>query len=219
MGKDRLTTEHTMKTQTLALLTVSAFLPLFNSSATIYVPSPPGDIVQNGSFLNYSFADWTWNGSAAIAGNPNAPNGIFAVPTDIYQVLPTTAGQQYALTFYMAADLYFNPSVTVDVLLNGQTLDSITTPPYTYNPGVNRDDQMRWQDYTYQFTASQSSTRLEFNDVTTYDFGLAAVSVVPMPEPSATALLGVGILTAAVVRCKGRRRGTGMGLPGRPGIL
>ncbi len=193
-----------MKTRTLTLL-VSAFLPLFNASATIYVPSPPGDIVQNGSFLNYNFGSWTWNGNAEIDGNPNAPNGIFAVPTDIYQVLPTTAGQQYTLTFYMAADLYFNPSVTVDVLLNGQTLNSIITPPYAYNSGINRNDQMRWQNYTYQFTASQSSTRLEFNDITTYDFGLTAVSVVPVPEPSVTALLGVGILTGAIARYKRRR--------------
>lgn len=191
-----------MKTRKLAVLLVSAFPALFNASATLYVPSPPGNIVQNGSFLNYDFSNWNWNNNATIAGNPNAPNGIFAVPTDIYQDLSTTVGQQYSLTFYMAADLYFNPSVTVNVGLNGQTLASITTPPYTYNSGLNRFSQMQWQDYTYQFTATQSSTRLEFNDVTTYDFGLAAVSVVPLPEPSEMTLLCVGLLSAAWARHK-----------------
>ena len=56
----------------------------------------------------------------------------------------------------MAADLYLAPSVTVSVALNGQTLASITTPPYAYNNQINRNDQMRWQDYTYLFTASQT---------------------------------------------------------------
>jgi len=192
-----------MKSKISRVLLASIFLGSFNASA-IEVPSPAGNIVQNGSFLGYSFSDWTWIGNEEIDGNPNAPNGIFAMPTDIYQILPTSPGQQYMLNFYMAADLYFAPSVTMNVDLNGETLSSITTPPYTYDNQINRDDQMRWQDYTYMFTASQSSTRLEFTDTTTYDFGLAAVSVIPVPEPSAMAFLCMALIAASVARYKAR---------------
>jgi hypothetical protein len=154
------------------------------------VPSPPGNIVQNGNFGSL-FTDWS--GLIAIVGDPNAPNGKFGLGGGPSQTLTTTPGQEYSLVFYAAADLYFGPSVTLDVNLNSQTLVSYETPPYSYNSGVNRYDQMHWESFTDTFTATSGTTALQFEDVNTYDFGLAAVSVVPVPEPTSIALLSAGI--------------------------
>ena len=153
------------------------------------------NIVQNGNFKSL-FADWS--GLGAIINNPNAPNGVFGSGGDIYQDLFTSPGQQYSLTFSVAADLYFGPSLNLELSLNNQELTSFSTPPYTYNNQINRSDQMRWEQHSYSFTASSNITRLEFIDLNTYDFGLAAVSVVPVPEPKfismACVILGLGFM-------------------------
>lgn len=155
----------------------------------------PGNIVQNGT-LQANFADWSGNIIGILDNWPTVPNNYAALANDIYQNLPTTPGQQYAISFYAAADLYFGPSVTVQLSLNNQVSTSYVTPPYTYNPGINRYEQMQWEQFTSSFVASSSTTRLEFIDVNTYDFGLAGVSLVPVPEPSSTTFL---LLTGAVL--------------------
>jgi hypothetical protein len=182
-----------MRTSVITLLVAAVILASPKAPATLYVSSPPGNIVQNGTFAGYNF-DY-WSGLIAIGGSPYSPNGIAAFGSDIYQDLLTTPGQQYLLDFYAAADLYFGPTLTLNVALNSQTTLSFTTPPYTYNNQVNRQDQMRWQEYSTPFTAASGSTRLEFIDLNTYDFGLSAVSAVPIPEPATAALaLVAGIL-------------------------
>lgn len=138
------------------------------------------NIVQNGNFQ--SLFD-NWYGLAAIVSNPNAPNGVFGLGGDVYQDLATTPGQLYLLDFYAAADLFTGPSMTLAVALNHQPLTSFVTPPYTYVPQINRYDQMRWAQYTSTFVASATTTRLEFIDQNTFDFGLASVSVTPIAEP------------------------------------
>jgi hypothetical protein len=89
----------------------------------------------------------------------------------------------------MGADLYFGPSVTVNVQIGGSTLKTVVTPPYVYNDQVNRYEQVHWQEVTGLFTATAPTTRLEFVDVNTFDFLLASVSVVPVPEPGTLLLL------------------------------
>jgi len=189
-----------MKSNVIALLVICVVLAASETQAVIYVPSPPGNIVQNGTFQS-GYADWSGT-FVAIVDDPNAPNGGFPLLSDIYQDLPTNLGQEYSLDFYAAADLYFAPSVAVAIDVNNQTLVKFITPPYTYNPGVNRYDQMHWQEYTLLFVASTSPTRLEFVDETTYDFGLQAVSVVPVPEPATTAMM---VMAGALMICWSHR--------------
>jgi hypothetical protein len=191
-----------MKTGIIFLLISGMVMVAFEASAQISAPSPPGNIVQNGTFEGYNFS--YWSSLKAIDGNANAPNGIYAQGGDVYQDLPTIPGQLYTLDFYAAADLYFGPSLTLEVALNSQSLASIITPPYTYNPGINRSDQMGWADYVYSFVGSANTMRLEFIDQNTYDFGLAAVSVVAVPEPATTVL--ILIAGAVTVYCSKRRR-------------
>ncbi|HEY1788196.1 MAG TPA: hypothetical protein VGJ73_08585 [Verrucomicrobiae bacterium] len=171
----------------IVLATLFASLASFAVIAET-VPSPPGNIVQNGTFGSL-FSDWA--GLVAIVNNPNAPNGVFGLGGGPSQTLETIPGQQYSLVFYAAADLYFGPSVTLDINLNNQTLVSYETPPYSYNNGINRYDQMHWESFTNTFTATSDATAIQFADENTYDFGLAAVSVVPAPEPPASLLLSM----------------------------
>lgn len=152
------------------------------------VPMPPGNIVLNPTFSD-TWNHWSGNIQAALQRWPTMPNDNALLLTEVYQDLPTLAGQQYALDFYMAADLYFAPSVTVNVNLGGLTLETIVTPPYAYNNQTNRYEQVHWQEVRGVFTAADTTTRLEFVDLNTYDFLLASVSVVTVPEPTAWSLL------------------------------
>jgi hypothetical protein len=189
-----------MKTRTtiITLVSTAAVLTAVNSPAfSVYIP--PGNIVQNGNFQSY-FANWSGNVPAILGNWPTVPNDYAALANDFYQVLPTITGQQYSLSFYAAADLYFGPSVNINVALNSATLASFATPPYVYNPQVNRYEQMHWQQLTYSFFASSSTTRLEFIDMNTYDFGFAAVSVVPVPEPTSWALMLIGGIAMVIAR-------------------
>lgn len=174
----------------LALITAEAW------AYPVYIP--PGNIVQNGSFQSYN-TNWSGNVAAYLGAWSSVPNDYAALATDIYQDLPTLPGQQYAISFYVAADLYWGPSVGIAVDLNEQTLTSLTTPPYTYDPQINRYDQMHWQQVNSSFVASAITTRLEFIDLNTPYFGLAAISVNPVPEPTCIALclLGGAAMVAA----------------------
>lgn len=163
------------------------------------VYTPPGNIVQNGCFQSYS-ANWSGNIPAFLGNWSSIPNDYAALANDIYQVLSTSPGQQYSLSFYTAADLYLAPSVSVAVALNGSTLASFDTPPYAWDPQFVRYDQMHWEELTYSFTASSTATKLEFIDLNTHDFGLAAVSVVPVPDNGGLTLSLVGAMAIEVVR-------------------
>jgi hypothetical protein len=158
-----------------------------------------GNIVQNGNFLG-GFTDWSGN-MIAIALYPNAPNGVFALSKDAGQDLHTVLGQQYLLTFSTAADLYFGPTLDLAVSVNSQPSVMFDTPPYAYNAQINRYDQMRWQQFTLPFTASASSTRLDFIDQNSPDFGLAAVSVIAVPEPNCAGILLTFLVVVAFHRC------------------
>ena len=160
---------------------------------------PPGNIVQNPTFQDV-FADWSGNIGGVGNGWSSMPDDNGALASDIYQDLPTSPGQGYSISFYAAADLWLAPSVTIDLNLNGQTLTSYITPPYAYNSGLNRIDQMQWEYFTASFVASTSTTKLEFDDINTYDFGLAAVSVIAIPEPSPATPWAVAIILGCSLR-------------------
>src|ERR1017187_388979 len=128
-----------MKTRRVILFFYAIIFAAANATTITYVPSPPGNIVQNGTFQSYGVG-WLGNMQAYVH-NPNAPNGVFGLVTDIYQNIPTTPGQQYTLDFYAAADVVFGSTVTFSVVLNNQTLDTYSTSQFT-PPGGNRYDQM-----------------------------------------------------------------------------
>lgn len=143
-----------------------------------------------------NFGNSSWNGWIGMVGNPNAPGGSFDLGGDLYQNVSTTPGQSYDITFWAAANLYFGPSLTLDLAINGQTDATIITPPYTYNNRINRYDQMVWEQYNDSFIASSAITRIEFIDMNTYDFGLDAVSMAQVPDAAATmGLMGISVVS------------------------
>jgi hypothetical protein len=185
-----------MKTIT-SLLAFVVLITVKSSAIPVYIP--PNNIIQNGNFQSY-FTDWSGNVPAILGNWSSVPNNNAALANDIYQTLPTTPGQEYELSFYAAADLYFGPDVDILLALNNQPITLFDTPPYTYNSGINRYDQMHWEDFTVFFTASSSATKLELIDENTYDFGLAAVSVIPVPDSGSTAWMLI-IALAGLCRC------------------
>ncbi|PWU20968.1 MAG: hypothetical protein C5B50_02835 [Verrucomicrobia bacterium] len=190
----------TLRVLALLLLTAAAF--------AYPVPIPQGNIVQNGTFQSL-FADWSGNIPGILGNWSSVPNDNAALATDIYQDLPTTPGQQYSISFYAAADVYVEPSVTIEISLSSQPMGYFTTPPYSYNPGLNRYDQMHWQQMTSSFTAWANTTRFELIDLDGTDFGLATVSVTPVPEPQISSILlaaGLVLLATRSLPIHRRRR-------------
>jgi len=187
-----------MKTTLLTIAIGAAIVcPLAAPAYTVYMP--PNNIVQNPTFSD-TWNHWSGNIVAGLVGWPTVPNNNALMATDVWQDLPTVRGQQYALDFYMGADLYFAPSVTVNVNVGGATLQTVVTPPYVYDNQLNRTEQVHWQEVSGLFTATGTTTRLEFLDTNTYDFYLASVSVIAVPEPTTAPLLIGGLGAFAISR-------------------
>ncbi|MFO1514308.1 MAG: PEP-CTERM sorting domain-containing protein [Verrucomicrobiota bacterium] len=196
-----------MKTTLFAIVIgAGIFCPTPTPAYPVYMP--PGNIVQNPMFVD-TWNHWSGSIQGALGLWSTMPNNNALVLTDVWQDLQTVPGQRYALDFYMAADLYFGPSVTMNVKIDGMTLQTVVTPPYVYDNQANRFEQVHWQEVTDLFTATGTTTRLEFVDVNTYDFLLASVSVVTIPEPATTSLLAGGFGAFAVFR-RFHRRYTGV---------
>ena len=203
-----------MKTTLLAIAIGEGIVCTLAAPAyTVYMP--PNNIVLNPTFSD-TWNDWSGIIQAGLLRWPTMPNDNALLLTDVWQDLQTVPGQQYALDFYMGADLYFAPSVTVNVSVGGATLETVVTPPYVYNHQVNRYEQVHWQEVTDLFTATGTTTRLEFLDMNTYDFLLASVSAIAVPEPTTVSLLigGFGAFVISrrlTIRC--RQRGMAPSFP------
>ena len=157
------------------------------SHATLTVPFqllPGQSLVQNGGFETGSFSSWTESGNTAYTsvGSGNATyvhSGTFAAllgPSGslgyLTQNLPTSAGQTYLLSFWLA-----NP-------VNGTTEQfqanwNGTTVTNLLNPGV-----LPWNNYTVRVTASSTNTALQFGFRNDPDyFGLDDIAVIPISVP------------------------------------
>jgi hypothetical protein len=145
-----------------------------------------------------------WIGERALmSGWPNAPEGVnyVTVNADIYQDLATSPRQLYQVSFFIAGDLYFGPSATVQVSWGGQSPTMFTTQPHPYDPTQNRNLQIVWEHFSLPLTANTSSTRLDFAVVSGTEFYLDAVEVVAVPEPSVSLLIFLaGIILAMKLR-------------------
>jgi hypothetical protein len=113
----------------------------------------------------------------------------------VSQTFATVPGQQYSLSFFLGASDGFNAtpnsthpplkSVVVQVApdVGPNLVNDLLTPPAPLSTG--NGTQIQWGEHTYLFTASSSSTRLTFQDLSGLDDNTSfvdSVSVQAVPE-------------------------------------
>jgi choice-of-anchor C domain-containing protein len=130
-------------------------------------------------------------------------------PGGIRQTFSTIAGQRYSVVFWMAG----NPDDWMSSTWSGQAMPKTLKVSATGDPGQeftvlpNTRADMNWQQFSYSFTASQTSTTLQFESLTAGPYGpvLDDVSVAEAPEPGVFALIGAG-LTLILIRYRTARQ-------------
>jgi hypothetical protein len=180
---------HFLKTSRSLLLAnalVILLLPGVGAAATIT------NLVTNGGFETGDFSGWTLSGNTSDSfvdtdfphtGRYAADLGAITTMGFLSQTLATTAGQAYLLSYWLQNDggrpNEFRASWDGSVLQGSILINSLGAA-YT--------------EYTFDVTATTSSTRLTFGFIQTPAFWhLDDVSVTPTPEtvPTLTSLLGL----------------------------
>jgi len=102
-----------------------------------------------------------------------------------------TVGQNYQLSFLMAANTADGPSVKTLQASIGSA-----TQTFTFDGTGHSNANMGWSQRTMNFTATSSSLTLDFNSLVDGLFGpaLDAVAIAPVPEPGTMSLLGCAAL-------------------------
>jgi len=164
--------------------------------------SARADLIVNGGFETGDFTGWEiWMAPlGSMFGLSNDANlahtgnysfyfaGLGGEPDAIYQIVPTVAGQQYRLTFWLNYDSTFGERFRVS--WEGTTVLELTPVEMTNG----------WKEYTLQLTATASGSELRFagNDFRSYirldDVSLVEVAAVPSPASAALGVIGAGFV-------------------------
>ena len=167
-----------------------------------------GSTAITGWTVNTTNIDWVrksvWNASQGnysldMNGTPGGPGGI-------QTVIPTTAGSTYRVTFdiagFLTAGSSTNPKVMqtsaggVDTLFSLVATESYSQP-FTLSLAVT------WSTRSFNFVATSASSTIVFTSLTANDGSamlLDNVSMEAVPEPTAAALLGAGMIGFALRR-------------------
>ena len=185
------------------------FTILTGALSAVVASTASGNIVTNGGFTN-GFNGWTMWGTAApgggglaylgsIGGDPMGGGGLTVAqfdcpgPGGMYQDLSTVAGEEYTVSFGLRKVTGSGNTNSFSLDFGSQTVMSLVNSP-TINPIAY---------YSFDMTATGSTTRLQFNfQSAAFAWTVAAISVtpVPVPAPGAIALIGLAGLAG------GRRR-------------
>jgi hypothetical protein len=148
--------------------------PAFNVVVSVPPPPPPPtDLVVDGGFEN-GFTGWREKGSGDFSLTTDAHSGTAAAalhdsggpPGRLSETLATVVGETYTLAFWLANTAAGNNSFVAKA--GGQTLYTET------NAGIENFIQ-----HTASFTATSSSTTLQFQFQNSASWHLDDVSVVP----------------------------------------
>ena len=173
-------------------------------------PAHANPIITNGSFELLTNGPGQFDSKTVVTGWTSAGyNFIFASVGAISQTVNgLTIGGNYALTFYWAAAQQqgFTGSTTEQwkVTLGSQEQDTAILD--NVNHGFTG-----WKSQTFTYTATATSELLSFLAVGTPNgvppFALLdGVSMDPVPEPDAYALIGIGLLSIPILRRLRKRR-------------
>lgn len=115
-------------------------------------------------------------------------NGLTA---GLYQDFATAAGQRYTLTFWGAAPAFQDRNVRVDVGNVSNQLFLLASSP---------SNALSWAPLTLDFTATGTTTRLQFESQSNCCFwgpfidNVSVVEAGQVPAPATLLLLGMGLL-------------------------
>jgi hypothetical protein len=127
----------------------------------------------------------------------------------VEQTLTTVPGTQYRLTFDAASDDNAGPAVT-EAYLDGSLLGSLTHGT-AFPTGASEYPNLIWEQASFDFTATGTSTVLRLYDATTGWYNsivdnVSVVAITPIPEPAETGVILGCLLTAALVGQRLRSR-------------
>ena len=168
----------TTATPVSGVLTVDAGDSTTIPGWTVVTPSAYGG--TDGSIDVISNSYWNaedGNNSIDLAGTTGVPGGI-------YQDVTTTKGYQYVLSYWSAVNGDESPGNvhTIDVVFDGTVVGT------TQEAGVGRP--LDWVEHSITVTATSSTSRVEFDDVTPGDVNqgpaLDNVSFDPVPAAPIT---------------------------------
>lgn len=161
-------------------------------------------LISNGGFETGNLTGWNYTGTVGLNlfvtsqfahsgafGAGVGPNGFVAT---LSQVFSTTIGTAYTLDFWLAAD----PPAGTGILPN--SLDVSIDGFATSLLSLTNSAAFPFSQYTYGFTATQSSTTLAFavrNDPWGFSIDDVAVNATRVPEPGSVALVVLALATAA----------------------
>ncbi len=182
------------------LITNGDFLPYQTGGSgftTISVPASvlskaiPGWTVTAGS-VDWIGSYWTAPGTGSIDLDGNAQGAI-------KQILSTTAGQAYDVTFFLSANPDGGPA-TKQVTVSAAGAPTL----YSFTGSGNTHTNMGFIEESFLFTATGSNTALTFASGTPGAYGavIANVSAAPVPIPATLLFFGPGLAGLVALRKK-----------------
>lgn len=180
----------------------SPAIPSHVSVGNLWVP---GDTSITGwtSALGYN---GTYTGSVGYFAERSQDPGGHSVELGYYngvnaieQTFGIAPNQSYLVSFWLATDCCNGPPAVLRVSAGGASADYQAPPP------TGDWFAMGWQQHSFMFTSDNTaSTTLWFGNVSGI-VAIDAITVSPVPEPSAWAVFGLGALALLMAR----RRGNG----------
>ena len=182
----------------------NAYANLITNGSFEFGTNPPtGGHIQltagNTSITGWSITggsiDWINTTWTASDGTKSLDMNGTSAGTIVSDAFDTIIGTQYNITFDMAGN-WFGGSDTkhLNLLVDGNTAQFTVTQPTSFSSA-----DIGWQQMSYSFFASTTSTQLQFSGVYNdgYAWGAALDNVVvtkaAVPEPTSIALLSLGL--------------------------